>query len=125
MKNYVIKKCSDCGSLIRVFNNCPCSTCSISCCGKEMEEVLSNSVECDSSKHIPTYQLEGDHIIVMVPHVMEEEHYIEWVSFVRDNKETTVYLKPGDNNGEIVFPYSKGTLYSYCNKHGLWKSEVE
>jgi len=125
MDKYVMKKCSHCGSLVKVLENCHCVSCSLSCCGYEMEDVVSNSVDCDASKHIPTYQVENDQIVVSVPHVMEEEHYIEWISLVGDTMEMTVYLKPSDDNRNVVFPYLKGTLYSYCNKHGLWKSEVE
>ena len=56
---------------------------------------------------------------------MEKEHYIEWISLVHDNKEYSVTLYP-EQNAEVRFPYIPGsTIYSYCNKHGLWKKEVE
>ena len=41
----------------------------------------------------------------------------------KENRE--VVLKPRDTP-EMVVPYKKGMLiYSYCNKHGLWKKEVD
>ena len=56
---------------------------------------------------------------------MEEDHYIEWISMVSDEKECTVYLKSSEN-AEATFHYIPGsTLYAYCNKHSLWKKEVE
>ena len=36
---------------------------------------------------------DGDKIIVKVNHVMEEDHYIEWISVVSDNEEITKYFK--------------------------------
>ena len=44
---------------------------------------------------------------------------------VSDEKECTVYLKSSEN-AEATFHYIPGsTLYAYCNKHSLWKKEVE
>ena len=41
----------------------------------------------------------------------------------KENRE--VLLQPGDTP-EMTVPYEKGALiYAYCNKHGLWKTEVE
>ena len=41
------------------------------------------------------------------------------------NKEKTVYFKPGDE-AVAKFCYHPGTvIYAYCNKHGLWKKVVE
>ena len=42
-----------------------------------------------------------------------------------DNFSYIKKFKPGEVS-TITVPYEKGAnLYSYCNKHGLWKSEVE
>ena len=72
-----------------------------------------------------TYEIKDDEIIVEVNHVMEDDHYIEWISAVSENEEHTKYLKPG-MKAKARFKYTSGmTLYSYCNKHSLWKVEVE
>ena len=56
---------------------------------------------------------------------MEKEHYIEWVTLVKDNQEYTVNLYP-EQNAECRFKYIPGsTIYAYCNKHGLWKKDVD
>lgn len=56
---------------------------------------------------------------------MEEEHFIEWISLVSENKEYTVKFKAGET-AETTLPYIAGaTLYAYCNKHGLWSAEVK
>ena len=117
-----LKQCKSCGALVKVIKECP-ENC-MQCCGKEMETVVPNSVDAAVEKHIPTYEILGDTISVYVPHVMEEEHFIEWISLVSDSKEYTVKLSPNEEP-KAIFPYiSNSTLYSYCNKHGLWKTTV-
>lgn len=122
MKNeLIIKKCLKCGAIVKVIADSD----SIKCCGENMKVMVPNSVDAVIEKHVPTYEKSGDEIIVKVNHVMEKEHYIEWISLVNENKEISVKLYP-EQNAEVIFPYIKGaTLYAYCNKHGLWKSEVE
>ena len=121
----IIKKCKSCGATVKVINDCNCNGCGIVCCGEPMEKLVPNSVDAAVEKHVPTYEKVGDEIIVTVNHVMEEEHFIEWVCMVEENKEITVEFKPGEK-AETKFHYAKGAmLYAYCNKHGLWKKEVE
>lgn len=126
MKNeLIIKKCSKCGAMVKVIEDCKCNNCGIQCCGEEMKIMVPNSVDAAVEKHVPTYEIIDNEIIVKVNHVMEKEHYIEWISLVKENKEYKVKLYP-EQNAEARFPYIKGaTIYSYCNKHGLWKEEVE
>ena len=126
MKNeLIIKKCKSCGAMVKVLKDCTCENCGIKCCGEEMEILVPNSVDAAVEKHIPTYEKVEDEIFVKVNHVMEKEHYIEWVTLVKDNQEYTVNLYP-EQNAECRFKYIPGsTIYAYCNKHELWKKEVE
>ena len=120
-----IRKCNKCGALIKVLNDCKCDNCGIICCDEEMLELVSNSVDASFEKHVPQYEINNGEIIVKVNHVMEEEHYIEWIACCYGNREEIVYFKP---NEEVVasFKYVSGsTLYAYCNLHSLWSSKVE
>lgn len=120
----IVKKCKSCGAIVNVLNDCNCK-CGIQCCGEEMEKLTPNSVDAAVEKHVPTYEKDGDEIVVKVNHVMEDEHYIEWVCFVTENRQCMVKFKPGENV-EARFPYVSGSaIYSYCNKHSLWKKDVE
>ena len=121
MKNeLLIKKCTSCGALVKVIEDCNCENCGIKCCGEEMKLLIPNSVDAAVEKHIPTYRLVEDEIFVNVNHVMEKEHFIEWICLVADNKEFFVKLYP-EQNAECRFHYIPGsTIYAYCNKHGLW-----
>ena len=71
------------------------------------------------------YEKVGENIHIKVNHVMEEDHYIEWILVKTEKENREVILKPGDTP-EMTVPYEKGALiYAYCNKHGLWKTVVE
>ena len=124
-KELIIKKCLKCGALVKVLEDCTCDNCGIKCCGEEMQKLIPNSVDAAFEKHVPTYEINGDLIEVKVNHVMEEEHYIEWIAIVSEERECIKYFKPGDVC-EVHFRYIPNSkLYAYCNRHGLWKSEIE
>ena len=123
--NFMIKRCKKCGAMVRVLEDCHCKDCGIQCCGEEMKVLVPNTVDAAKEKHVPTYQVYGEKIMVKVNHVMDEDHYIEWIACVNENRERIKYLKPGDEP-QVTFKHIPGsTLYAYCNKHELWKCEVE
>ena len=125
-KELKIKKCLKCGAIVKVIEDCKCDNCGIKCCGEQMAELVPNSVDAAIEKHVPTYEVKDGKIFVKVNHVMEEDHYIEWISIVFDNKEVTTYFKPGEEAATMHCRYEPGTkIYAYCNKHGLWKTEVK
>lgn len=123
-KELVIKKCMQCGAIIRVLNDCNCA-CGFECCGEQMKTLIPNSVDAAQEKHVPTYEVRDGKIYVRVNHVMEEDHYIEWIAIVFDGKEKVTYLKPGDEPIAHCKYVPGSTIYAYCNKHLLWKTEVE
>jgi superoxide reductase len=124
MKELVIKKCMKCGAIVKVIEDCKCQ-CGIQCCGEEMVELKPNTTDAVVEKHVPTYEVVEDEIFVKVNHVMEKEHFIEWIAMCLDDKEYTKILYP-EQNAECRFPYIPGAkLYAYCNKHGLWSAEVK
>lgn len=120
----IIKKCLKCGAIVSVIEDCECDNCGIMCCGEKMQKLIPNSVEAAKEKHIPSYEVVEDEIYVKVNHVMEKEHYIEWIAMVKDNNINICKLYP-EQNAECRFKYIPGAaLYSYCNKHGLWKLDI-
>lgn len=121
----IIKKCNSCGAIVKAIKDCNCSNCGIVCCSEPMKIITPNSVDAAVEKHVPVYEIKEDRIYVTVNHVMEEEHYIEWISIVSDGRECITYLKPG-MEAKTHFKYIPGsTIYAYCNKHELWKTEVK
>ena len=122
MKELVIKKCPKCGAMVEVLREYGCD---VVCCGGKMETLIPNSFEASAEKHMPTYERVEDEIFVKVNHVMEKEHYIEWIAMVTDNRVCRAILFP-EQNAECRFKYIQGSkIYAYCNKHGLWCAEVK
>lgn len=125
MKELVIKKCIKCNAIVKVIEDCNCGDCGIICCGEPMQSLKANSTDGAVEKHVPEYKINGDSIDVVVNHVMENDHYIEWISASFNDEEHVKYLKPGEE-AKATFRYVPGMiLYSYCNKHLLWKVEVK
>ena len=122
MKEFIIKKCSKCGTVVHLFGD---KDTSLACCGEEMKTLTPNSVDAAIEKHVPTYEIKDGKIYVKVDHVMEEEHYIEWISIVFGEKEVTTYLAPGKGATAHCKYVPGSTVYAYCNKHGLWKADVK
>ncbi len=120
-RKLVLKKCEKCGALVRVING----NSNMQCCGETMKEIVPNSVDAAFEKHVPTYEVKENKILVTVNHVMEEEHYIEWIAMVTDTKECIHYCEYG-KEATCHFKYVPGAkLYAYCNKHGLWEADVK
>ncbi len=115
-------KCNKCGTLLFSMSDEPFGA---TCCGEDLEEQIPNSVDASFEKHLPTYTKEGNKLVVEVPHVMKEEHYIEWIMALTDEKEDIRYLEPGMEAKVEFIDQDVKVLYAYCNKHGLWKTIVE
>lgn len=124
MRELVVKRCNKCGAIVRVINDCNCEDCGIKCCDEKMQELKANSVDAAFEKHVPNYEKKDGKLIVNVNHVMDDDHYIEWVCLVNENREDYVYFKPGNPVKCEFENVNEGILYSYCNKHLLWKKEI-
>ncbi|MGM9878969.1 MAG: desulfoferrodoxin family protein [Bacilli bacterium] len=124
MKELKIKKCNKCGALFEEIEDCSCQNCKLICCEEEMIDLIPNIEEASFEKHIPIFEIEGENIKITVNHVMEEDHFIEWIKVITKNQEITKYFNPKEELN-LILPLEKDMIiYSYCNKHGLWKKEV-
>ena len=119
--------CEICGKVIELIHNTDISTI---CCGKEMKLLKANTSDGAYEKHVPAYEIDDskEEIIVQVgeiEHPMEKDHYIMWIAQVKDDITIRRQLFPGQKP-MVKMQYIKGsTIYAYCDKHGLWKKEVE
>ena len=124
-KNTVFYRCPICGHVIGLIEG---DSNNIKCCGQKMELIVANSVEASTEKHKPVYEKVEDEIVVRVgeiEHPMEKDHYIQWIAQMNDNQTTRIRLYP-EQETTVRFKYIPGaTLYAYCNKHGLWETEVK
>ncbi len=124
-KEFKVLKCKKCEAMVMSFKECNCDDCGIICCGEKMTQLIPNSVDAAFEKHVPVYAIKDNTVIASVNHVMEEEHYIEWIAYVTADSHDICYFEPGMIT-KTKFKYAPNAkLYSYCNKHGLWESNVE
>ena len=118
-------RCPICGNLVEVIND---SNVPIMCCGKPMEELVANTTDGATEKHVPVVEINNELVTITVGetlHPMTEEHYIMWIHVFTNLREYHFNLNPSDNpqvkfnkdiNEEII------EVNAYCNLHGLWKN---
>lgn len=123
-KFYVCETCGNLVSLIREGGG------TLVCCGKEMKELVPNTVDAAVEKHVPVVEVDGNKVTVTVGsviHPMTEQHWIEYIYLVTKEGFQRKCLNPGDEP-KAVFALSDGdevvAAYEHCNLHGLWKKEV-
>ena len=123
-KHLEIYKCALCGNIVEVMH---AAGGTLACCGSNMGLLTENTTEAATEKHLPVIEMANGMITVKVgsvAHPMEENHYIEWVELIADNKVYRQELKPEDAP-EAWFPVKKEDIKEvreWCNLHGLWKS---
>ena len=123
MKELIVKRCEKCGAMVEVLKEHDNSV--IMCCGEKMDILVPNSFDASREKHMPSYERVEDEIFVKVNHVMEKGHYIEWILMLTDDRVCKVMLYP-EQGAECRFKYVPGSkIYAYCNKHGLWCTDVK
>ncbi len=123
-QTYVVYVCTLCGNVIEILAD---GGGTLICCGEHMQRQTENTVDAAKEKHVPVVTVSGNKATVQVgsvPHPMEQQHYIMWISLRQGDKEQRVMLKPGQAP-EATFCIEEGeplVVREYCNQHGLWKS---
>jgi superoxide reductase len=117
-------RCEVCGNIVALLKS---GGGTLTCCGQAMTLLKANSTDGAKEKHVPVAVKEGGKLEVTVgsvAHPMIPEHFIEWIAFASEGKLEFVYLKPGMEPKAVFVGTAGGTVYAYCNLHGLWKTEV-
>lgn len=121
-----IYRCNICGNMVKVLHTGPGK---LVCCENQMELLEEKTDGVGPEKHLPLIEKTDDGVKVKVgsiPHPMEENHCIEWIELIADNKIYTKFLKPGDKpEAEFNLKMEDMTQVrarEYCSIHGLWKS---
>ena len=123
MPNIIFYRCNICGNVLALLKK---SGSPQTCCDKSMTKLEPNSTDGAKEKHIPVVIKENDNLHVSVGstlHPMLPEHYIEWIALDNGDKTEIVYLKPGMEPKAEFAEVKAGTVYEYCNLHGLWKAD--
>ena len=116
-------RCDKCGNLVESVHS---SGVPMVCCGEKMRELVPGSVDAAVEKHVPVISVEGNQVTVKVSsveHPMADVHYIEWIALEAEGRLEVHYLEPGMKPATFFAGGSKtGTVYAYCNLHGLWSA---
>lgn len=116
-------RCERCGNMVYKVKN---GGGTLVCCGQDMTKLVANSTDAAQEKHVPVVTREGGKIKVCVgsvPHPMLAEHHIEWIALVTEDSIEIKYLQPGMEPKAEFAEVKSGTVYEYCNLHGLWKAD--
>lgn len=116
-------RCRHCGKVIvKVVN----SNVPTICCGEQMEELVANTFDAATEKHLPVVEKVKGKISVKVgsvPHPMTQEHYINFIALAGNDGYVIKFLKPGEKPEAIFNGGNYTEAYSYCNLHSLWVSK--
>lgn len=118
--------CKHCGNLIGLIDN---KGVPLMCCGEKMAELVPNTAEAATEKHLPAVTSSGSGIEVQVgsvAHPMEDAHHISFVYVETENGGQRKCLNAGDEP-KLSFSFVNDkpiAVYAYCNLHGLWKTDI-
>ncbi|NME95796.1 desulfoferrodoxin [Clostridium cochlearium] len=117
-----VYKCEVCGNIVEVVHK---GAGQLVCCNQPMKLMNENTVDAAVEKHVPVIEkIDGGVRVKIgeVEHPMLEEHYIEWIEVLTEDKVYRKHLKPGEKPvAEFKLDEEVVTAREYCNLHGLWK----
>lgn len=118
--------CNHCKNLVGMIKDAGVS---MVCCGEKMQELVANTTEAATEKHIPVVTAEGNTVTVdigSIAHPMLEEHHIAWVYLQTEKGGQRKALSIGEKPQVIfaLFDDQPIAAFAYCNLHGLWKAEI-
>lgn len=110
MKFYV---CPICGNVIHSIGDALIGCCGITLLALEAEE--------SDDEHSLTAEKVEDEFFLTIHHPMTKEHNISFVAFVTADRVQLVKFYPEGNAETRMQLRGYGTIYWFCNRHGLFK----
>jgi superoxide reductase len=122
--------CKHCGNLSGVIRD---KGVPMVCCGEKMAELVPNTAEASTEKHLPSVSVKAktcgcDCLSVQVgstPHPMEDGHHIAfiYVETERGGQRKGLNTSEGPAAEFCLVDDRPVAVYAYCNLHGLWKTD--
>jgi len=123
MEKTQVYRCEICGNIVEVLK---VGGGTLTCCAHPMTLVEENTQDAAVEKHVPVVEKADGKVKVVVgevEHPMEDNHYIEWIEAITENKVYRKFLKPGEApKAEFSIEEEVVKVRDYCNLHGLWKA---
>lgn len=108
--------CPICGNVIHSMGEA-----SVSCCGVTLPAIEAEA--CDSDHELLIEKIEDEYLITM-EHAMQKQHYISFFAYVTTDKFEIIKLYPEEAASKRFRIRGHGTIYAYCNRHGLMQKRV-
>ena len=108
--------CPVCGNIIHSTGNSVISCCGITLPALEAEEM--------DEEHLLTVEHVEDEHFITVHHPMTKQHFISFVAFVTSDRIQLVKFYPEGNAETRMQLRGRGSLYYYCNRHGLFRKKI-
>ena len=78
------------------------------------------SAAADPSAHLPRVEVADGEVYLMMEHPMGKDHFISFMAYVTTDQVFFRKLYP-EQTADARFPYrGLGTIFAYCNRHGLF-----
>ena len=92
-----------------------------SCCGISLPKLQAEPVT--DAHTLTIQQVEYDYVVSM-KHPMKKTHFLSFFAYVTSDRISFIKCYP-EQNPMVRFPMmGHGTIYSYCNRHGLFQISV-
>lgn len=125
-KRSEIYTCPDCDQLLEVLKDCDCGS-QFKCGDHVMELLEAGTTDAAVEKHVPVIERTAAGFKVKVgsvAHPMQDDHWIEFIEIMADNRVYRAYLSPGDApEAEFSIDAQNITAREHCNLHGLWEAK--
>ena len=108
--------CPICGNVIHSTGSTV-----VSCCGIVLPPL--DAEEADIAHTLTLEPVEDEHYIT-IHHPMTKQHFISFLAFVTSDRFQMVKLYPEGDAQTRLQLRGIGTLYYYCNRHGLFKKRI-
>ena len=108
--------CPVCGNIIHSMGE------GIHCCCGITLPILEPLPE--NERHTINCEMVENEYYVSMTHGMTKEHYMSFIAYVTDNRCEIVKLYPEQKAEARFQKRGKGTLYAYCNLHGLFQKKI-
>lgn len=108
--------CPVCGNILHASG-----AATISCCGVTLPSL---EAEKANEGHSLCVERMEDELFLSVQHPMTKEHYISFLAYCTDDRFLLRKLYPEGNAEARFFSRGSGTLYWYCNQHGLFYQKI-
>ena len=109
--------CPICGNVIHSTGDAL-----ISCCGITLPAL--EAEEPDEAHRVQIEPMEDEQFLTF-PHPMSKDHFITFAAFVTTDQFRLVKFYPEGSAETRMQLRGNGILYYYCNKHGLFRQQIQ